>query len=173
MAYCELDNSPPGRNQASNVPRSSFRMCRGVRLRATAILLLLRSYGKMHRALTSEHPDLAAARSREIPAPHLRGGARRARQRQSSVRRHPGGCGGRGAARSRDRLHAGPRHDRPCRAAARHQASKKFGADFLAGCTLPFCPFVLLEPLTNVVAPHRTGALSLLKWLCLPLHPWL
>jgi hypothetical protein len=25
MAYCELDNSPPGRNQASNVPRSSFR----------------------------------------------------------------------------------------------------------------------------------------------------
>src|SRR5262249_17235852 len=30
-------------------------------------------------------------------------------------------------------------------------------------------------PQTNVVAPHRMGALSLslLRWLCLPVHPWL
>jgi hypothetical protein len=34
---------------------------------------------------------------------------------------------------------------------------------------------VLDAPLTNVVASHRTGAfsLSLLRWLFLPVHPWL
>jgi hypothetical protein len=52
-------------------------------------------------------------------------------------------------------------------AAHRHQHGQDAGAVKAAA--------LLDAPLTNVIAPHRTGALSLslLRWLCLPVHPWL